>query len=106
MNLQKTEQYINNKIKSHTMKKRLLIDRDKFFEWYFDHDTATDFFYTHNVKSSLASFGKFNIKATELLDSCGYIPQQVVEDGQDVILDEQGDVDTEQYSSIKFSTNK
>ena len=88
------------------MKKTLLINRETFLDWYFDEDTRQDFFKNFDVLDSLNSQGTFTITADSILDSCGYIPDHVVEDGQDIVLDDYDDVDTTQYDSIKFSNNK
>jgi hypothetical protein len=88
------------------MKKTLLINKDRFLDWYFDEDLRQDFFKNFNVLDSLNSQGTFTITASSILDACGYIPEYVVEDGQDIILYDCGEVDTTQYDSIEFSNNK
>ena len=85
------------------MKKTLLINKEIFLDWYFDEDAREEFFRTFDVIDALNSDGVFTITAESILDSCGYIPKHVVEDGQDVELDSSGDVNTTEYDSIKFS---
>ena len=85
------------------MKKILLINRKAFLNWYFDHDMIKDFFYTHSILDSLKRKGKFTITADELLYNIGYLPEQVIESGQDPILNDSEEVEMSEYDEIKFS---
>lgn len=84
--------------------KVLLIDREKFLDWYFDNDTAEGFFHTFDVLESLKSNGTFTVDAQSMLDDCGYIPEWVVDESQtDVKLIDDNEVDTSYYDEIKFA---
>lgn len=87
-------------------KKVLLINKESFLHWYFDQDIIEDFFHRHGVFQSLLKDGKFELTAEELLDGVGYLPEQVVEEGQDPILDDDEEVEMSEYDEIKFSNTK
>jgi hypothetical protein len=84
--------------------KTLLIDREAFCDWYFDHDICKDFFYNHKILDSLITNGVFKIDAQQLLDSCGYLPFHVVAEGQEPILDDGEEVEMSAYDTITFAT--
>ena len=81
-------------------KKKLIIDRQAFCDWYFDQGICEDFFYNHDILESLKTNGVFKITLQSLLDNVGYIPVDIVEDGQNPILNEIGEVDTTEYDII------
>jgi len=84
--------------------KVLLIDRGSFIDWFFDEEMKETFVYDYDVAGELATEGKFHITAQSLLDSVGYIPASVVSELQrEVYLDEHDDVETSQYTEIKFA---
>jgi hypothetical protein len=83
--------------------KTLLINKEAFLDWYFDHETKEDFFYHYDVLNELAEKGEFKLKLSSILDEVGYLPDSVVEEGQHIIYDDQGDVDISAYNKIKFS---
>jgi uncharacterized protein (DUF342 family) len=84
-------------------KKKLLIDREAFCDWYFDHDICKDFFYRHDILPTLKSDGVFKVSLKEILDGVGYLPADVVAEGQEPILDEHDEVDVSAYDSITFA---
>ena len=84
-------------------KKKLLIDREAFCNWYFDNDICEDFFYRHDILDALKNDGVFKITLQEMLDSVGYLPSDVVAEGQEPILDENGEVDMCAYNVITFA---
>jgi hypothetical protein len=83
-------------------KKKLLIDREAFCDWYFDHDICKEFFYRHNILESLRDDGVFKVTLQEMLDGVGYLPEDVVADGQNPIVDDRGEVEMGSYDSITF----
>lgn len=85
------------------MKKVLLIDKKKFFNWYFDQDMIEDFFYSQGILNSLINKGLFTITADELLEGIGYLPEQVVAEGQNPILDDLDEINMNEYDEIKFA---
>lgn len=87
-------------------KKKLLIDREAFCIWYFDHDICEDFFYRHNILESLRDDGVFKVTLQEMLDGVGYLPEDVVADGQNPIVDERGEVEMGEYDIITFAKTK
>jgi len=84
-------------------KKKLLIDREAFCDWYFDHDICKDFFYRHDILPSLRSDGVFKVTLQSILDDVGYLPEDVVAEGQNPIVDDRGEVKMGYYDSITFA---
>lgn len=84
-------------------KKKLLIDRSAFCSWYFDDDICEDFFNRHGIYHSLENEGVFKITLKEILNDVGYLPANVVADGQEPVLDENDEVDMSAYDSITFA---
>jgi len=84
-------------------KPTLKINREAFIEWFFDYDICKDFVANYNVIKELAETGKFTITAKDVLSGAGYLPSNVAEEGQDVILDENDEVDMNAYDKIIFS---
>lgn len=82
--------------------KELLINQDAFIEWYFDNDTSKTFFNDQSIVGALKIDGVFTITAQALLDGCGYMPSGIVVDGQEPIVNEDDEVDMEQYDSFKL----
>ena len=87
-------------------KKILYIDREAFIDWYFDQDMIEDFVDNQDVISELKEKGKFSLDINALLDNCGYLPENVAVDGQEVVLDKLGEIDTEYYDEIMFEKEK
>jgi len=83
--------------------KTLLIDKEAFINWYFDYDITKDFFHSQGILQSLKDTGEFKINLQEILDGVGYLPESVVADGQEVILDNLLEVDMSEYDVIKFA---
>lgn len=84
--------------------KVLLIDRGSFIDWFFDGDMAKTFVHDYDVASDLATEGKFDITAQDLLDGVGYLPASVVSELQtEIYLNEDDEVDTDKYTEIKFA---
>jgi len=75
----------------------LLIDKQKFLDWYND-----DVDFTASVIHDLMTHGEYRITLDGLLNEVGYIPEWVLVDGQEYTLDEIGDVDLTNVS-IKFN---
>lgn len=82
--------------------KTLLINKKAFIEWYFDQDVKKTFFDDHNIFLNLVSNGVFTIKLNDLLQQAGYLPQEIAEEGQDLILNEEGEIDRYAYDKISF----
>jgi len=83
--------------------KVLLINKGSFLDWYFDQDIIEDFFDHHSVFRCLEEDGVFTITAKGLLDEVGYLPDHVVEDGQEIIYNHLDEVDMGAYDAIIFS---
>jgi len=62
-----------------------------------------DFFNDMSVREKLLEHGVFMLKLTDLIANCGYIPADVVADGQEPILDEDDEVVQDEYDVIKFA---
>ena len=86
--------------------KTLLINRKHFIDWIFDYDDRKDFFQTYEVGKALLNDGAFVLSLDELLSNVGYLPDVVAEKGQDLSLDEEGDINLSDYDLIKFSSTK
>jgi len=82
----------------------LLVNRSSFLHWYFDEDIIENFFDHHSVFRDLEEDGVFSITAESLLDGVGYLPDHVVEDGQEIFYDDLEEVDMGAYSKIIFSS--
>lgn len=83
-------------------KKILYIDRESFIDWFFDEDMIETFVYDQGVMSELKETGTFTLKIEELLSGAGYLPDSVASEGQEVVLDNMGEVDMNHYDEIKF----
>ena len=75
----------------------LIIDKKKFLDWYHG-----DVDFTASVINALLVYGEYKFTIDELLDSVGYIPEEVLVDGQQYSLDSFGDVDTSDFL-LKFN---
>jgi hypothetical protein len=84
-------------------KKKLLLDREAFIDWFFDYDMCKSFVGDYGVFMALITDGKFTLKATDLIANCGFIPEGVVAEGQEPILNDSGEVDICQYDVITFA---
>ena len=84
-------------------KKTLLINREAFLGWFFDEDMMESFFRDQDVLGELITTGKFSVTAKAFLDNTGYIPGNVVEPGQNPILDENEEVVLDAYDNFKFA---
>ena len=82
--------------------KTLLIDKQAFINWYFDHDICKEFFDRHDILESLTDKGVFTITLQHILDSVGYLPADVVAKGQKPILNDSDEVYMNEYDIIKF----
>lgn len=83
-------------------KKILYIDKKAFIDWFFDEDMIETFVYDQGVMSELKESGTFTLKIEELLSGAGYLPDSVASEGQEVVLDNMGEVDMNHYDEIKF----
>src|SRR5512137_1185683 len=81
--------------------KKLLIDRKKFINWYVDVDTD----FIDQIYEALVDEGEYKLTAQQLLDSVGYIPEQVLVAGQEYTLDSSDDVDTAGFDLITFNSD-
>jgi hypothetical protein len=82
---------------------KLLIDKQAFIDWYFDHDICKEFFYRHDILGQLKEKGNFSVSLQDILDGVGYLPEDVVAEGQDVELDDNGEVAMFDYDEIVFA---
>ena len=83
--------------------KTLLIDRNKFCDWYFDYEICKDFFYDQNILEDLKRYGTFTLDLKNILNGIDIIPDNVVAEGQEPILNEWDEVDTSAYDNIEFA---
>ncbi len=88
-----------------TKKPVLNIDREAFIDWVFDNDDKKEFFNTYGVGLCLRVKGVFKITAEQLLDDAGYLPEHIVADGQEIHLNEDGEIDIEAYEKVQFSNS-
>lgn len=75
----------------------LIIDKQKFLEWYNE-----DVDFTADVMHHLMNYGHYKVSVNDLLNDVGYIPEWVLVEGQKYKLYENGDVDV-RYVSLKFN---
>ena len=83
--------------------KTLLIDRNKFCNWYFDYEVCKDFFYDQNIMEELKTHGTFTLNLQDILDGLDLIPDTIVAEGQEALTDEWDEVDTSAYDKITFA---
>jgi hypothetical protein len=83
-------------------KKILYLDKESFIDWFFDEDMIETFVHDQGVMSELKENGTFTLKIEELLSGAGYLPDSVASEGQEVVLDDLGEVDMNHYDEIKF----
>ena len=86
-------------------KKKLFIDKEAFCDWYFDEDICEQFFDAYSIFSCLKEDGVFSITLKQILENVGYLPENVIADGETAILDEHGEIDMCAYDEILFSNN-
>jgi hypothetical protein len=86
--------------------KTLLINKDAFIEWYFDHYICKEFFYRHNILESLTNHGVFTVTLQHILDGVGYLPIDVVAEGQEPIVDDRDEVCMDKYDTITFGSKE
>jgi hypothetical protein len=78
--------------------KTLIIDKQKFLEWY-----NADVDFTADVMHHLMNYGHYKVSVNDLLDDIGYVPEWVLVEGQKYKLYENGDVDVRNVS-LKFNS--
>jgi hypothetical protein len=83
-------------------KKILYLDREAFVDWFFDADIIETFVHDQGVMRELIETGKFTLKVEELLTGCGYLPDGIASEGQEVVLNDMDEVDMNHYDKIKF----
>ena len=84
--------------------KTLLIDRNAFCDWYFDHDICKEFVHAHGIIQELKDEGTFTITLDHILNSAGYLPSNLVSSQQEVVIvDELDEVDMSYYDKIIFA---
>lgn len=83
--------------------KTLLIDRNKFCNWYFDYEICKDFFYDQNIMEELKTHGTFTLNLQDILDGLDLIPDTIVAEGQEALTDKWDEVDTSAYDKITFA---
>jgi hypothetical protein len=83
-------------------KKILYINREVFIDWFLDEDMIETFVHDQGVIKELIDTGTFTITAEELLSGAGYLPSHLASKGQEVVLNEMDEIDTDHYDEIKF----
>ena len=78
--------------------KTLIIDKQKFLEWY-----NADVDFTADVMHHLMHYGHYKVSVNDLLDDIGYIAEWVLVEGQKYKLYENGDVDVRNVI-LKFNS--
>jgi hypothetical protein len=74
----------------------LIIDRNKFLDWYLDEDTLQE------INIALLQYNKYTLDINDLLNKVLYIPEYILVEGQKYTLDENDDVNTNGVS-LKFN---
>jgi hypothetical protein len=77
-----------------TLPKTLIIDRNKFLDWYLDEDTLQE------INIALLQYNKYTLDINDLLNKVLYIPEYVLVGGQEYTLDENDDVDSANVNFI------
>jgi uncharacterized protein YifE (UPF0438 family) len=100
------KQFLNktNNIKQNTMR-TLLINKKAFIDWYFDQDVKETFFDDQQILKNLEQNGVFTITLNELLQNVGYMPKEIATEGQDLVLDGEGEIDISVYDKISFTNS-
>lgn len=86
--------------------KTLHINKKAFIDWYFDKEIKESFFDENDVLKKLDEQGVFTIKLDDILKNAGYLPEELAEAGQDLVLNEDGEIDKYAYEKIVFSNKK
>jgi hypothetical protein len=74
----------------------LIIDRNKFLDWYLDEDTLQE------INIALLRYNKYTLDINDLLNKVLYIHEYVLVEGQEYTLDENDDVNIDGVS-LKFN---
>lgn len=69
----------------------LFLNRERFLNWYFSDNVSFD----ANVFDALLTDGKYELNIHQLLESVDFVSEDILEDGQDYELYENGDVNIE-----------
>ena len=69
----------------------LFLNRERFLNWYFSDNVSFD----ANVFDALLTDGKYELDIHQLLESVDFVSEDILEDGQDYELYENGDVNIE-----------
>ncbi len=81
----------------------LYVHKFKFLEWFFDRESAQDFFKNYGVGLSLMKKNRFRITMDDIVKSAGYIPFDVLsETNKGVWMDDDGEVVLSKYKNIKI----
>jgi len=83
----------------------LLINKKAFIDWYFDQDVKETFFDDQQILKNLEQNGVFTITLNELLQNVGYMPKEIATEGQDLVLDGEGEIDISVYDKISFTNS-
>jgi len=76
----------------------LFLNRAKFLNWFFSDNVS----FNDNVFDALLTDGQYNLDIQELLDSVGFVSEDILEDGQEYELYENGNVNIE---NVKLKIN-
>ena len=76
----------------------LFLNRKRFLNWYFSDNVS----FNDNVFDALLTDGKYKLDISELLDSVGFVSEDILEDGQEYELYENGDVNID---NVKLKIN-
>ena len=69
----------------------LFLNRERFLNWYFSDNVS----FNDNVFDALLTDGKYELNIHQLLESVDFVSEDILEDGQDYELYENGDVNIE-----------
>jgi hypothetical protein len=83
--------------------KTLLIDKNKFCDWYFDYEVCKDFFHDQNILEELKKHGTYSFNLQKVLNGMEYVPEHVVAEGQEPIIDEWENVFLWTYDNVTFA---
>jgi len=75
------------------MTKTLLIDKQSFID-------------RHDILESLTNSGVFTVTLQHILDNVGYLPADIVAEGQEPMLNDNDEIDMSLYDTITFGSKE
>jgi hypothetical protein len=81
----------------------LLIDRNAFCDWFFDHDICKDFFYDQNILEELKKHGTYTLNLQKILNYVDNVPANIIAEGQEFTPTEWEEVFLSEYKNVTFA---